>query len=242
MKRMTVILCVLALLWIACYAWARSTVVSVVQGAAAAPAGITGGTFEYQALTSGTTEYDISATIPAGTSAIVVAVSNYSFYSGNPLVSAALDPTGSNTAFTVDQNLDPASDLGVGIGHLFTTTTGAKTIRVTTGSFGADGGRIYLVYYSGTASDGLRDSDVATSGAITLTTSAGDVVVTAAMTDDDTSITFSNATKFTSSEFTTGAGNRGAIAYTTADGASETVSVSTSTVYSLASIVLKPGS
>jgi hypothetical protein len=38
MKRTTIILCVLALLGIACYAWARSTVVSVVQGAAA-PAG-----------------------------------------------------------------------------------------------------------------------------------------------------------------------------------------------------------
>jgi hypothetical protein len=36
MKRATVILCALALLGIACYAWARSTVVSVVQGAAAA--------------------------------------------------------------------------------------------------------------------------------------------------------------------------------------------------------------
>jgi hypothetical protein len=35
MKRLTVILCVLSLLGIACYAWARSTVVSVVQGAAA---------------------------------------------------------------------------------------------------------------------------------------------------------------------------------------------------------------
>jgi hypothetical protein len=35
MKRTTVILCALALLGIACYAWARSTVVSVVQGAAA---------------------------------------------------------------------------------------------------------------------------------------------------------------------------------------------------------------
>jgi hypothetical protein len=36
MKRTTITICALALLGIACYAWARSTVVSVVQGAAAA--------------------------------------------------------------------------------------------------------------------------------------------------------------------------------------------------------------
>jgi hypothetical protein len=66
MKRTTIILCALALLGIACYAWARSTVVAVVQGAAAAASPAWGGEIatRYNAAT------DVSTTVLTLTSAV----------------------------------------------------------------------------------------------------------------------------------------------------------------------------
>jgi len=190
--------------------------------------------FAERVLSDSETEIAWTVTIPASTTAIVITSHACAFWSGNPLVSADLNGTQN---FTVDANIDPASDAGVGIGHLFSPgSTGLQTINVTVGSHGYEG-YLYVIYYSGTATDGIRDSDAVGGTSLTLTTQSGDMVVSAATDADNTSISWTNATEI--DEYAAPATYGIAIAQTAADGTSETVSTSGSNV-GLVAIVLKP--
>lgn len=202
------------------------------------PQTITREGYEERALSDSETNFSWSVTIPSNTTAIVLVSASYGFYSGNPLVSAYLDLE-SDQNFTVDANIDGTNEAGVGIGHLFSpNATGAQSINVTVGAHGYDG-YLYIVYYSGTATDGLRDSDAVQATSVGFTTVSGDKVVTCALDVDNTSITWTNATEF--DEYAAPASYGIAIADMTADGVSETISTSGSSVV-IAGIVLKPGS
>lgn len=191
--------------------------------------------FQERVLADSETVIAWSVTIPANTTAIVITAHAYSFYSGNPLISANLNEAQN---FTIDANIDPASDAGVGIGHLFSPgSTGSQTINIVVGSHGYDG-YLYVIYYSGTATDGIRDSDAVGGTSLTLTTQSGDMVVAAATDADNTSISWTNATEI--DEYAAPAAYGIAIAQTAADGTSETVSTSGSNV-GLVAIVLKAG-
>lgn len=205
---------------------------------ASSPATITRENYEERVLSDSETNFSWSVTIPSNTTAIVLVSASYGFYSGNPLVSAYLDlETDQN--FTVDANIDGTNDAGIGIGHLFSpNATGAQSINVTVGAHGYVG-HLYIVYYSGTATDGLRDSDAVESTSVTFTTVSGDKAVVCAVDVDNTSISWTNATEF--DETAAPASYGIAIADMTADGVSETISTSGSSV-ALAGIVLKPGS
>jgi len=217
-------------------AWAGSTTVVVGQGGVAAGATkITRLGYQERELADDESEIAWSVTIPANTTAIVVVSSTYAFYSGNPLVSANLNGTQS---FSVDVNINPASTTGAGIGHLFSpSSTGNQTINLVVGAHGY-AGYLYVVYYGGTATDGLRDSDAIGGTSLTLTTQSGDYVVSAACDADNTSISWTNATEI--DEYAAPAAFGIAIAETEADGTSEQVSTSGTNV-GLVSIVLKPG-
>lgn len=189
--------------------------------------------YQERVLSDSETEIAWSVTIPASTTAIVITSHCYGFWSGNPLVSANLNGTQN---FTVDANIDPASDAGVGIGHLFSPgSTGSQTINIVVGSHGYDG-YLWIIYYSGTATDGIRDSDAIGGTSLTLTTQSGDMVVAAATDADNTSISWTNATEI--DEYAAPASYGMAIAQTAADGTSETVSTGGSNV-GLVAIVLK---
>lgn len=213
---------------------ARMNVTTVGGGAGGGTATIKRESYQERALSSSETEIEWSVTIPANTTAIVITVHCYVFWSGNPLVSADLNGTKN---FTVDANIDPASEAGVGIGHLFSPgSTGSQTINIVVGSHGYDG-YLYVIYYSGTATDGIRDSDAVGGTSLTLTTQSGDMVVAAATDADNTSISWTNATEI--DEYAAPAAYGASIAQTAADGTSETVSTSGSNV-GLVAIVLKP--
>ena len=191
--------------------------------------------YQERVLSDSETEIAWSVTIPASTTAIVITSNCAGFYSGNPLVSANLNGTQN---FTVDANIDPASEAGAGIGHLFSPgSTGSQTINIVVGSHGYDG-YLYVIYYSGTATDSVRDSDAIGGTSLTLTTQSGDMVVAAATDVDNTSISWTNATEI--DEYAAPATYGIAIAQTAADGTSETVSTSGSNV-GLVAIVLKAG-
>lgn len=219
-----------------CFSFADAQIISIAKKkAGGGTATITRESYAEYLLESGDTSHAWTVTIPANTTAIVVAVGGYGFYEGNPLVSANLN--GSQN-FTVDATLDDANDCGVGIGHLFSpASTGSQTINITTASHGY-GAYLYLIFYSGTATDGLRDSDSASSASVTLTTAVGDMVVAVAFDDSDTSIDWTNATEIDEYAFTYSSG--AAIAQLTADGTSETVGTAAGN-RAIAAIVLKPG-
>ena len=211
--------------------WAQ--IISIAKKKAGGTATIKREGFAERVLSAGETEIEWTVTIPASTTAIVITAHAAAYYSGNPLVSANLNGTQN---FTVDANIDPASEAGVGIGHLFSPgSTGSQTINIVVGSHGYDG-YLYVIYYSGTATDGIRDSDAIGGTSLTLTTQSGDMVVSAA-TLDNTSISWTNATEI--DEYAAPAEYGIAIAQTAADGTSETVSMSGSNV-GLVAIVLKP--
>jgi len=225
---------ILTILLMSSLAWAGSTTVVVGQAGAGATK-ITRLGYQERELADSETEIAWSVTIPANTTAIVVVSSTYAFYSGNPLVSANLNGTQS---FSVDANINPASTTGAGIGHLFSpSSTGNQTINLVVGAHGY-AGYLYVVYYGGTATDGLRDSDAIGGTSLTLTTQSGDYVVSAACDWDNTSISWTNATEI--DEYAAPAAFGIAIAETEADGTSEQVSTSGTNV-GLVSIVLKPG-
>ena len=191
--------------------------------------------FQEFSAVSGESTPTLAITIPAGTTAIILSVHSYGFYGGSPLISASIGAQN----FVVDANIDPANDSGVGIGHLFSpASTGAQNLSVTVSGHSYDG-NFYVAYYSGTATDGLRDSDAIGGTSLTLTTVSGDMVVSAATDADNTSITWTNATEIDESAMVAGYGV--AIAQTAADGTSEAVSVGGSNS-GMAAIVLKPGS
>lgn len=217
---------------------ARMNVTTVGGGVAAAGGGtatIARESFQGRVLSDSESSFAWTVNIPASTTAIVLTVQAHGFYSGNPLVSANLNDSQN---FTVDANIDPASEAGVGIGHLFSpSSTGSQTVNIVVGSRGYVG-YLWIIYYSGTATDGLRDSDAIGGTSLTLTTVSGDMVVSAATDADNTSISWTNATEI--DEYAAPASYGTAIAQTVADGTSETVSTSGSNV-GLVSIVLKPG-
>lgn len=192
--------------------------------------------YQERALSDSETSFAWSVTIPANTSAIVITAHAYSFYGGEPLVSANLNGTQN---FTIDNSIDPASDAGVGIGHLFSpASTGVQTVNIVVGAHGY-AGYLWIIYYSGTATDGLRDNDEIGGTSLTLTTQAGDYVVSAATDGDNTSISWTNATEI--DEYAAPAAYGMAIAETVANGITEQISTSGSNV-GLVAIVLKPGS
>lgn len=228
MKKIALILC---LLLIPLLCDAEQIIITKKKGTAT----ITRESYEERVFSDSETTIAWTVTIPANTTAIVLTVLGYGFYSGNPLISANLNGTQN---FTVDANIDPASDSGAGIGHLFSPgSTGSQTVNITVGGHGY-AGYLYIVYYSGTATDGIRDSDAIGGTSLTLTTQSGDMVVSAATDSDNTSISWTNATEI--DEYAAPASYGIAIAETAADGTSETVSTSGTNV-GLVSIVLKPG-
>ena len=222
-----------------CFSFADAQIISIAKKKAGGggTATIARESYAEYLLPDSDSTYAWTVTIPANTTAIVVTVSGYDFYSGNPLVSANLN--GSQN-FTVDATLDDANDCGVGIGHLFSpASTGSQTINITTSAHGYNA-YLYLIFYSGTATDGLRDSDSASNASVTLTTAVGDMVVAVAFDDWDTSIDWTNATEIDEYAFYYSSGT--AIAQLTADGTSETVGTAAGNNRAIAAIVLKPGS
>jgi len=192
------------------------------------------GTYLGHLMTSGQTTYAWSVTIPSDCTCIVIIGGGYSVYSGEPLISADLNGTQS---FFVDQSLDAANDSNVFAGHLFSpSATGAQTINFTLGAHGYDT-YVYLLFYKGVATTGLRDSDEAQGTSLTLTTQSGDFVVTVGTDQDNNSITWTNATEIY--DYADSAGFSVAIAETVADGTTETVSISGSNC-AIAAIVLQP--
>lgn len=197
------------------------------------PASLTREGYQEYKHDSGETAYAWNVTIPSNTTCIVLTVGGYSVYSGNPLESANLNGTQN---FTVDQNADNSGGVSVGVAHLFSPgATGSQTINFTTGSYGYDA-YVYVIYYSGTATDGLRDSDGGVTNSLTLTTVSGDAVVSVSVREEST-IDFTNATEIDENYLDYGA--TVGIAETSADGVSETVGTNGAV---LASIVLKPAS
>lgn len=217
--------------------WAQIISIAKKKVGGGGTATITRESFAEHSITNADTTYAWSVTIPANTTCIVIVSAGYGFFSGNPLVSANLNESQN---FTIDRNLDGTSDQGVGIGHLFSPgSTGAQTVNVTIGSHGYPA-YLYVIFYSGTATDALRDDDVAEATSLTLTTESGDMVVSAAV-DVEATIGWTNATEI--DENADGSGYYVAIAQTAADGTSEVINKGGTAGYSgLTSIVLKPGS
>lgn len=226
---------ILILMVMFCGLLGRAEALTVSRGSGGGgTATITRESFAEHALDAGDNSYAWSVTIPANTTAIVMVATGYG-WTANPVTSANLNGTQS---FTVDVNLYTNAARGVGVGHLFSPgATGAQTINVTIGAHGY-GVYVWLIFYSGTATDGLRDSDTSATTSIALTTTSGDMVVACAIDEENTAISWTNATEI--DEYAAPASYGNAIAQLTADGVSETVSTSGSNV-NMGAIVLKPG-
>lgn len=185
-------------------------------------------------LTTNTDPLEWSVTIPAGTTCVVLAVAGYTCSGQDPLVSVRL---GSSENFTIAANHHRADTFAdVGIAYLFSPTTGAGTITVDYYTTDYEM-RFYAIYFSGTATDGIRDSDEATGYSLTFTTVADDMVVACACLGGGGACSWTNATERNEDQ-NDWLGVTFTFATQLADGTSETVSCSDN--YSaIAGIVLK---
>jgi hypothetical protein len=187
----------------------------------------------FQEFNTATDPGALSCTVPSNTDCIVFAGAYYDSTPG--LVSVDLDGSAS---FTVDVSLTGTGGDQVGIAHLFqAVSAGAHTVNVNWNNALDYVGRLYVVYYSGVDSVGLRDSDGGATNSLTLTTIAGDVVFAVAALD--ATPTWTNATVF--DDTVGGGGIHGTVADMTADGVSETISVTEAST-GLGAIVLRPSS
>lgn len=184
---------------------------------------------------SGTQHFEASAsplsiTIPAGTNCIVIFDACYS--SNSAAITAASIGTEN---FTLDAGYatGDASHAQCRIGHLITSTTGAQSLAVTYGNIEYSHS-IIVAYYSGVA-ESLRDSDAASGGTITLTTTSGDTVVVGCASADSFTSWSANVTSF--DNYSNAQGIIGNIADGTADSTSEAITA-TASYHSVGGIVL----
>jgi hypothetical protein len=121
--------------------------------------------------------FDWNITIPANTTAIVLAIAGWTY----TLNTATMN--GGTESFVLDRATTSAgSNDDVTILHLFTTTTGAQTIRLTYAAPHGNDSRLFIAYYGGTSTV-IGDVDSADGYSLTLTTTAGDMVVGVASSD-----------------------------------------------------------
>lgn len=184
---------------------------------------------------SGTQHFDISTspisiTVPSGTNCIVIFDACYS--GGSAAITAA--SIGEET-FALDAGYatGDANHAQCRIGHLITSTTGAQSLAVTYGNTEYNHS-IIVAYYSG-VSETLRDSDAASGGSITLTTTSGDTVVVGCASADSFTSWSANVTSF--DNYSTAAGIIANVADGTADSTSEAITA-TASYHSVGGIVL----
>lgn len=184
----------------------------------------------YQRFTDATDPAALSVTIPSGTDCIVFAAA---YYDSDGLTSVDLD---GSSSFTINVAYGGGSGRDcVSLAHLFVSgVSGSHTINVNWASSRDYTGGLYVIYYSGVRSSGLRDSDSIDGNSLTLTTVSGDRVVAVAALD--MAATWTNCTEI---DDTYGNGIYGTIADMTADGTSEVISVTDANT-ALAALVLIP--
>jgi len=187
----------------------------------------------YQRFTDSTDPAALSITVPSGTDAVVFIAG---YYDSDGLTSVDIDGT---LTFTVDVSQSSGSNDSCAIAHyLGSVSAGAHTLNVNWASSRDYVGGLYVIYYSGVDSTGLRDSDSTSGGtSLTFTTEVGDVVIVGGGNDADPS--FTNATEI---NYTFGGGMGAFIADMTADGTSETISITGASAIGWGGIVLRMAS
>jgi len=184
----------------------------------------------YQRFTDATDPAALSVTIPSGTDCIVFAAA---YYDSDGLTSVDLD---GSSSFTIDFAYSGGGGRDcVSMAHLFVSgVSGSHTVNVNWASSRDYVGGLYVIYYSGVSSSGLRDSDSIAGASLTLTTMTGDRLVAVAALDG--SATWTNCTEI---DDTWGGSLQGTIADMTADGTSEVISINDLNT-ALAALVLIP--
>lgn len=189
----------------------------------------------YQRFTDSTDPAAISITVPSGTDAIVFVAG---YYDSDGLVSVDID---GSLSFTIDFSQVSSGDAdSAAIAHyLGTVSAGGHTLNVNWGSSRDYVGGLYVIYFSGVDSVGIRDTDntQSASATLTFTTAVGDVVIVGGGTDVDPTV--SNATKI---NYTLNSGMGAFIAELTADGTSEAIGVSSAANEGWGGIVLRMAS
>jgi len=172
----------------------------------------------YDSFTAKTDQYNASCTIPASTTCIVFAGAGYDT---DGLASITL---GSQTfSIDIDQVAAGGGDCAY-MAHLFSpSSTGAQTIAINWDSSRDYLAQMWFIYYSGTDTSSLRDTDSqqnAYPSTLTFTTQSGDVVVCVAALDS--AATWTNATEVVD---VYNDGLYGTFAQCAADGTSEQITV-----------------